>query len=353
MTTIKDIAKRANVSTATISNVLNGTGSVSEKMRVKILEVIKEMNYQPNLIAKSLKLKKTKTIGVIVEDVTSFNSAEIIDGINEYAENEGFSILLTNMRLLKRLGKAQEYANTGVVKQLAEQAFKEILNKQVEGLIYIGAHPRDVTGIIQNTTLPTVYTYCYTSNDDDYSINYDDHLGAYEATKHLIDLGHKRIAVISGLFNSNPSRERFNGYYQAIMDNQLDFDPALIKTGDWEFDSGHRLTSELLSTVQKPTAILAMNDNMAAGAIDACKNKGLRVPEDISVIGFDDREFSSYISPRLTTMKLPLHEMGTEAMSSIMDILAGNESAIRNKKLKCTLIQRQSGDIAEAGSKIV
>lgn len=340
MTRIKDIAKSANVSTATVSYVLNGKGSVSEKTRAKIMKVIEEMKYQPNQIAKSLKIKKTRTIGVIVEDVTSFNSAEIIDGINEYAENEGFSLLLTNMRVLKRLG--QEYADTEVVRQLAPNAFKEILNKQVEGLIYIGAHPRDVTGIIQNNTLPTVYTYCYTSNNEDYSVNYDDHLGAYEATKHLIGLGHKRIAVISGLFNSNPSRERFNGYYQAIMDNQLEFDPSLINTGDWEFESGLRLTSELISMANRPTAILAMNDNMAAGAIDACKDKGLRVPEDISIIGFDDREFSSYISPRLTTMKLPLHEMGAEAMSSIMDILAGNESGIRNKKLNCTLIQRES-----------
>ncbi|WP_313998094.1 LacI family DNA-binding transcriptional regulator [uncultured Paenibacillus sp.] len=341
MTRIKDIARRANVSTATVSNVLNGTGSVSEKTRANILKVIEEMNYQPNHIAKSLKIKKTKTIGVIVEDVTSFNSAEIIDGINEYAENEGFSLLLTNMRVFKRLG--QEYKDDEVVRQLASQAFQEILNKQVDGLIYVGAHPRDVTRMIEsNERIPVVYTYCYTSRDEDYSVNYDDHLGAYEATNYLIESGHRQIAVISGVFNSNSSRERFNGYYQAIMDNRLMFDPALIKTGDWEFESGRRLTAELLAADNRPTAILAMNDNMAAGAVNACKERGLRVPEDLSIVGFDDREFSSYTAPRLTTMRLPLHEMGAEAMKSVMDILAGNESAAKSKKLKCTLIERHS-----------
>jgi LacI family transcriptional regulator len=340
MARIKDIAERAKVSTAAVSYVLNGTAGVSEKTRVKILKVIEEMNYQPNLIAKSLKIKKTKTIGVVVEDVTSFNSSEIIDGINEHAENQGFSLLLTNMRVLKRLG--QNYTDTEIVRQLAPPAIKENLNKQVDGLIYVGAHPRDVTGIIQNGKLPIVYTYCYTSNEEDYSVNYDDHLAAYEATMHLIKSGHREIAVISGLFNSNPSRARFNGFYQAVMDHQLNFDPSLIKTGDWEFESGQRLAFELLDAGTRPTAILAMNDNMAAGVIHACLERGLRVPEDISVMGFDDREFSSYISPKLTTMRLPLHEMGVEAMKSLMAILVQDETTVKNKKLKCILTERDS-----------
>lgn len=339
MTRIKDIAKKANVSTAAVSYVLNGTGGVGEKTRAKILKVIEELNYQPNHIAKSLKIKKTNTIGVVVEDVTSFNSSEIIDGINEYAENHGFSLLLINMRVLKRLGRDTD---TEKVRKLAHPAIKEISNKQVDGLIYIGVHTRDVIGVIQNESLPTVYTYCYTSNDKDYSVNYDDHLAAYEATNYLIEAGHQKIAIISGLFNSNPSRERFNGYYQAIMDKQLLFDPSLIKTGDWEFESGHRLTSELLAAANRPTAILAMNDVMASGAINACKEMGLRVPEDISIVGIDDREFSSYIHPKLTTMRLPLHEMGVETMKSMIAILTQDHAVERNKKLQCTLIERNS-----------
>jgi LacI family transcriptional regulator len=338
MVRIKDIAQRAKVSTATVSYVLNGTGSVSEKTRVNILEVVKEMNYEPNHIAKSLKIKKTKTIGVIVEDVTSFNSAEIIDGINEYAENQGFSLLLTNMRVLKCLG--QNYEDTEVVRELAQPAIKEILNKQVDGLIYIGVHTRDVSGMLPNNQLPTVYTYCHTANDKDYSVNYDDHLAAYEATNYLIQAGHRKIAVISGLFNSNPSRDRFNGYFQAIMDNQLVFEPAFIKTGDWEFESGYRLTFELLSGDDRPTAVLAMNDNMAAGAINACIDKGLKVPEDVSIVGFDDREFSSYISPKLTTMRLPLHEMGVEASKTLIKVLSQDDTVENSKKLKCTLMER-------------
>ncbi|GGG08555.1 LacI family DNA-binding transcriptional regulator [Paenibacillus abyssi] len=339
MIRIKDIAQKANVSTATVSYVLNGTGSVSEKTRIKILKVIEEMNYQPNHIAKSLKIKKTNTIGVVVEDVTSFHSSEIIDGINEYAENHGFSLLLTNMRVLKRLGRDLE--DQEKVRQLTPPAMKEILNKQVDGLIYIGVHTRDVSGIINTGTLPTVYTYCYTSGEG-YSVNYDDHLAAYEATKYLIEEGHSKIAVISGLFNSNPSRDRFNGYYQAVKDHELVFDPSFIKTGDWEFESGYTLTRELLDGTTRPTAILAMNDVMAAGAINACLERGLHIPEDISIIGFDDREFSSYINPKLTTMRLPLHEMGMEAIKSLVSILNQEEATEKNKKLKCTLIKRHT-----------
>ncbi|PZE22840.1 LacI family DNA-binding transcriptional regulator [Paenibacillus xerothermodurans] len=340
MTSIKDIAQRANVSTATVSYVLNGTGNISEKTRARILQVIEAMNYQPNHIAKSLKLKKTKTIGVVVEDVTSFNSAEIIDGINEYAEDHGFSLLLTNMRVLKRLGN--ERIDTEHVRQLAPSAIKEILSKKVDGLIYIGIHTRDVTGIIPDNALPTVYTYCYTTNERDFFVNYNDHLAAYEATTYLIRKGHRNIAVISGLFNSNPSRERFNGYYQAIMDNQLVFDPTIIKTGDWEFESGRRFTAELLGADEPPTAILAMNDIMAAGAMSACAEQGVRVPDDISIVGFDDREFSSYLNPKLTTMRLPLHEMGVEAMRSLTDLLSQSGDVEKDKKLQCTLIERNS-----------
>ncbi|MNU95661.1 Catabolite control protein A [compost metagenome] len=340
MPNIKDIAARANVSTATVSYVLNGKKSVSEKTRARVLQIIEEMNYQPNLVAKSLKLKRTQTIGVIVEDVTSFNSSEIIDGIHEYAEEQGFSILLTNIRVLKRIDHF--YSKADRVKELAPPAVKEIVNKQVDGLIYVGVHPRDVTGLIPDMQIPIVYSYCYTNGADDYSVNYDDYQAAYESTEYLIRTGHKKIAVISGVMDSVPTKDRFNGYYQALNDNNLIFDPALIKTGDWEYESGHRSALELLNMSPCPDAILAMNDNMAAGAVSACHSLGIKVPDDISVVGFDDREFSSYLTPSLTTMRLPLHEMGIEAIRTLISVLNEDSSEEHNKKLSCKLIERRS-----------
>jgi LacI family transcriptional regulator len=340
MVRIKDIALKANVSTATVSYALNGSGSINAKMRERVLKVAKDMNYQTNHIAKSLKIKKTSTIGIVAEDLTSFNSSEIIDGIYEYAELNDFSILLTNMRVVKRLGN--QYANIELCAKLAPNVIKEVLNKQVDGLIFIGVHPRDVTGVVLEETLPIVYTYCYTSSETSFSVNYDDFTAAYEATEYLIALGHKKIGVISGLINSDPSRERFNGFYQALADHRLVFNPSWIKTGDWEFHSGFEMANQLLASEDQPTAILAMNDNMAAGAIDACLEKGLVVPEDMSIMGIDDREFSSYIKPKLTTMKLPLHEMGVESMKTMIDILNKDSQAVKIKKLSCNLVIRDS-----------
>jgi LacI family transcriptional regulator len=342
MVRIKDIALKANVSTATVSYALNGNGTINPEMRERVLKVAKEMNYQTNHIAKSLKIKKTRTIGIVVEDLTSFNSSEIMDGIYEYAELNDFSILFTNMRVVKRLGN--QYANIELCAKLTPNVIKEVLNKQVDGLIFIGVHPRDVTGMILEETLPIVYTYCYTSGETDYSVNYDDFYAAYEAMKYLISFGHKKIGVISGLINSDPSRERFNGFYQALADHQLQFNPSWIKTGDWEFHSGFEMANELLAVEDHPTAILAMNDNMAAGAIDACLERGLILPQDISIIGIDDREFSSYIKPKLTTMKLPLHEMGVESMKTMIDILNKEGQEARIKKLNCSLVIRNSVD---------
>ncbi len=338
MASIKDIAARANVSTATVSYVLNGTRNVSPKTRERVLRVIEEMQYKPNTIAQSLKTKKTGTIGVIAEDVTVFNTPEIIDGIHDYAERHDQHILLVNLRLHKRIGHSFEAMER--FKDVTLSAVDELLGKQVDGMIYVGVHSRDLTGVIARKDKPIVYTYCYA--EQSVSINYDDQQAAYEAIKHLAGLGHRRIGVISGLIDSIPSRLRFNGYYQAVMDEALPFDPGLIKTGDWETDSGDRLTRELMSQPEPPTAILAMNDVMAVGVLRAAKALGIRVPEELSVMGFDNREFSDYLTPRLTTMEIPLHELGMQSMRALNRILKDEDASGDFVKPLCRLIVRDS-----------
>lgn len=341
MVTIKDIAKKANVSTATVSYVLNETGNISEETRKRVLKVIEELNYRPNQIAKSLKMQKTKSIGVVVEDITVFNSPEIIDGINEYAEKMGFTIILTNMRLHKRIG--HNFSNVEQCKEIASKLVDELLSKKVDGIIYIGMHTRDVTEVIKKINKPIVFTYCYTTSDDQYSINYDDEQAAYDATNYLIQKGHRKIALISGLIDSIPAHSRYTGYYEALKKHQLMFNPAYIKTGDWEYESGYKMTKELLELKDRPTAILAMNDLMAGGAIEACKDLGLDVPKDISIIGFDNRECSQYYFPKLSTMSLPLRKMGQLSTEVIVDLINNKSPDLdKLKKLRCELIERDS-----------
>lgn len=339
---IKDIAIRANVSTATVSYVLNGTRNVRPKTKERVLKVIEELNYRPNDIAKSLKSKRTNTIGVIAEDVTVFNVPEIIDGINEYADQYDMHILLTNLRLQKRVG--YNYSKTEDYQRIAQDAVSNLLSKQVEGIIYIGVHPRDLTGLVNTYGKPIVYTYCYA--DDARSIQYNDEQASYDAVKYLVGKGHSRIAIVSGLIDSIPSRLRFNGYYKALTEFQLPFDPQCMKVGDWGLESGYALAKELLDLSERPTAILVMNDLMAAGALRAASEKGVAVPRELSIVGFDNREFSAYLSPGITTMELPLHDMGIMAMKSLAQIINGDEEATEETPL-CRLIERES--VAEPG----
>ncbi|WP_256757032.1 LacI family DNA-binding transcriptional regulator [Cohnella sp. WQ 127256] len=334
---IKDIAAKANVSTATVSYVLNGTRNVKLNTRERVLRVIQEMNYKPNNAAQSLKRKRTNTIGVIAEDVTVFNVPEIIDGINDCADRMDMHILLTNLRLDKRIGR--EFDRMDSYRHYADNAVSELLSKQVEGIIYIGVHPRDLTGFIDTFGKPIVYTYSYTHHD--LSIQYNDEQASYDAMAYLVQKGHTRIGIISGVMDSTPSRLRFNGFYKAVTEYELPFDPQLIKIGDWEAESGYRLTLELLELEQPPTAIVAMNDVMAVGVIRAASEKGVHIPKDLSVIGFDNREFSNYLIPRITTMELPLHEMGYQAMESLALLIKG-EKVEKQPMPSCKLIERES-----------
>lgn len=341
MVTLKDIADRANVSSATVSYVLNDSAQISKETRERVLKVVEELNYKGNKIAKSLRINKTNTLGVIVEDMTVFNSPRIIDGINEYVEQKGFHIILSNLRLNKKIDN--EFGKINNIASEIEENINDLLGRQIDGLIYIGEHPRDVTEIVATIDKPVVYTYCYTNREGDYSVNYDDKEAAYKATNYLIEAGHEEIAVISGLIDSNSTHQRLQGYHQALVDNNLIFDPDYIKTGDWKYETGYKKCIELFSQKKVPTAIFAFNDLMAAGVIDAADEVGVGVPEKLSVIGFDNREFSSFCKPKLTTITLPLREMGVTSAQILIDII--NNKIKREKeeiKLKCKLIERDS-----------
>lgn len=340
MASLKEIAKKANVSVATVSNVINNRGRVGEQTRNKIKKIIEDAEYRPNEIAKSLKIKRTGTIGVMVEDISVFNAPDIVNGIHEAAESKGLNILLTNLRLYKKFGN--DFPEIEECKRQATSLYHQLIANQVEGIIYVGIHSRDITGLLPNPKKNIVYTYCYTTNKGDYSVNYDDEDASYKITQYLINKGHKNIGLISGLINSATSYARFHGYQKALSLNELVFRPESVKTGDWKYDSGYSMMIDLLKQKNTPTAIIAMNDLMAAGAIQAIKDNGYEVPRDFSVVGFDDREFSQYISPTITTMSLPLEEMGKKAVDILDE--SRNEPEIDQKKynLACQLVERES-----------
>lgn len=341
MATIKEIARMANVSTATVSHVLNGTARISDETKERVLKVVKGLNYRPNTIAKSLKIRKTNSIGIITEDITVFNTPGIINGINECAEKYDYHIILNNIMLYKKVGN--KYKDAARYSGMVGDIVDDLVGKQVEGIIYVGAHCRDVAGLIGNCPVPLVFAYCYSSSGADASIYYDDERAAFELTKYLIDKGHKKIGVITGLLDSVQCQERLKGYQRALFENNILFNPDYMKAGNWEFEKGYAAGRELMGQTDRPTAVFSMNDVMAGGVIEAADEHGLSIPEDLSLVGFDNRECSWSYSPKLTTMALPLEEIGRTAAETIIGILQANQDRTGGTiKLQCSLIERKS-----------
>lgn len=345
MATIKDIAKKANVSPATVSYVLNNSAQISQETRERVLKAAQELQYQPNNLAKSLRKKKSMTIGVIAEDITVFCTPEIIDGINRYLEEKNYHIVLSNLRLVKKVGN--NYSQ--VLKHIKEikQSIDVLLTRQIEGIIYIGFHMRDVAPIIEGIKIPIVCTYCYSSAGH-YSVNCDDFAGGYEITKHLLENGHKKIGLITGPVDSLPSQERLKGFKTALKEFGITYDENLVRVGNWEYESGFINGKDLLSK-HPVTAIFAMNDLMACGVMDLAKELGIRVPDELSVVGFDDREFSYFHDPKLTTVKMPLDKIGEEAAKLILECINNEQRRVKTDyltkkdiKLSCKVVYRDS-----------
>lgn len=312
--TIKDIARDAGVSTATVSYVINGSRPVMPERRQRVLDVIAKTNYQPNRVAKSLRTKKTNIIGVLVEDILSFPSARIINGISDYVEQTDYHILLYDLRMLDSL--FNRYDQVIHQKDKINQALSFLIfGAKVDAVIYVGMFNRDISGVITRINKPLIVAYSTSSDEYISSVTYENEDASKALAQHLIDKGHKRMAVITGIADTAPAQMRLNGINTAIQDAGLVLDNTLIKNGDWERASGYACMKEILEQKREalPTAVIAMNDLMAIGAIDALREENLRIPEDISVVGFDNREVSDIVFPKLTTVEIDLKAIGFAA----------------------------------------
>jgi len=338
--TIKEIAKACNVSVATVSNVMNDKGAVSKETKQRILEVIKEMEYTPNYIAKNLKTKNTRSIGVIAEDMTVFAIPDIIDGITECCEKEDYQILLVNLRLYKKF--SDSYYQNNDYKNIVYKEIRKLQSKQVEGIIYIAAHERLINVIPDDLPIPTVVAYGFTNKKEIPAIAVDDMNGTMELIRYLISLGHKRIGVIAGKKESLHTLARLEGYQRALFEGNILYNLNLVAYGNWDRKSGYDKTDELIE--KGVTAIFCMNDFMAGGAYDRLYELGFEVGKDIAIVGYDNREMASYEKPPLTTMGIPLHDIGYCAGEVIMDLLQKKELKDANKTyyVRCIPFIRES-----------
>jgi len=343
--TIKDIAREAGVSTATVSYVINSSRPVMPEKRQRVLDIISKTNYQPNRVAKSLRTKKTNIIGVLVEDILGFPSVGIINGISEYVEKSDYNILLNDLRMLDSL--FNKYDQVIQQKEKINNAISFLVfGAKVDAVIYVGMFNRDISGIISNINKPVIIAYSTSNDEHTCSVNYENEDSAAELTEHLIKNGHKRIAVITGLAHTSPAQTRLKGVNRAFKDAGLILDSSLVRNGDWERSSGYACMKDLLESEKNslPTAVLAMNDLMAVGAMDAIRESNLRVPEDISVVGFDNREVSNFVFPNLTTVEIDMKAIGYTAAQMATQKLSGTGeyANTRNIIIPSKLITRET-----------
>jgi len=327
--TIKDVAARAGVSRQTVSRVINDKLEVRPETRTRVLQAIAELGYRPSAVARSMVVGRTRTMGCISPNLTDYSFACIIEGAQAEARRQGYFIFT---------GSAPAATD-------AEPLLEEMLHRQIDGLLVI--NPRADTRYqyllpLIEKGLAVIYVGSTPQGEPVSAIRCDDHSGGYQATRHLIALGHTRIAMITGPLNEDCALDRIAGYVQAHTEAGLPVNADLILTGDWSPDSGYQAMQRLLVAGLSFSALFAQNDRMAAGAIHAARDRGRYVPHDLAVVGFDDIPLAPYFDPPLTTVHQEFYEYGRRATCMLIQRLEKPALPLEHIAVPCELIVRRS-----------
>lgn len=326
---MKDIARLANVSTTTVSKIINGKDSdISSATIEKVKKIIEKQNYSPNIVARSMITKKTGSIGLIIPDVRNPFFTDLARGAEDIANEKGYSIF---------------YCNTDDDLEKEIKYIKTLIEKQVDGIALAGAAIRNrELEEKMNIKIPIV------SLDRDVyfkgiqgNIGVDNFSGAYNAVNHLIQLGHKKIMFLSGQLNIKLSMDRLLGYKKALLDNDIEYNEDLVIVGRYSNSFGYEAIRDI-SIDKDISAMFCANDLIAIGAMKALKEKGMSIPEDISIVGFDDIYISSLVTPSLTTIRQPSYDIGYTAVKTLTNILEGKKDLENNVEIKLELVVRQS-----------
>jgi LacI family transcriptional regulator len=305
------VAKEAGVSPSTVSRILNGTARVNPAKEKKVREVIQRLGFRPDHAARALAGGKSNTIGVVTQFIDSPFYGEVLRGIEIELRSQKYVPLFVS----------------GHWDEDEEKACIDLLNdRKVDGIIALSSCLSDEKLTAMSEKTPLVVTGRRLEGSKVTSLDYDNIGGAISAVQHLLDLGHKRIAFISGPINHSDARERLGGY-MAALGTSAHKDPRLIIDADYQEEGGHQATLQLLNSGVEFTAILAANDQMAIGARLALHEKGIRVPEDVSVVGFDDLYFSRYTTPPLSTVHHSAQDLGRLASHALLRLIAGESVA--------------------------
>lgn len=329
--TLEDVAELAQVSKATVSRVINHVPLVNKETRRRVLEAIEELGYSPNAQARSLVTRKTRTIALLTSEVTNPVHAEIARGVEDVANAHGYTMFLCNTD--DRTDK--------------ESAYIDVLYQQrVEGLVFITARVNSTDALLKARAkrLPFVLCSRILPEEDFDQVGADDYLGGTIATRHLLSLGHKRIAFVSGRAGVSGSLQRLEGYKAALSEYNIEPLPDLVLEGNADREGGYKAGRSLLRLSPRVTAVFAGNDLMAIGVMEAIHDAGLRVPEDIAVVGFDDIPMASLYSLGLTTIHYSKYELGAIAGKLLLEKLSSQrrDAPPQNIILPAKLVIRSS-----------
>jgi LacI family transcriptional regulator len=331
MATIKDVAKKAGVSISTVSYVLNNTGKVSEETRQRVLKAIEELNYVPNNFAKRLKKQRYDLVALIVHEIKGPFYDALVRGIQDVLHAFGYNLLIY-CTLENRKQDVDKFLNVGII----------------GGMIVM-------TPVVKNEDiLRWANEYKIITLDRDIkdkgrhmikSVRINNEKGAYEVVRYLHDLGHTKIAFMKGPKDSLDAKERYKGFVRAMHDLKLEIKNDYVLDGNFTEQSGYESMKEYLKKTSRkdlPTAIFCSNDEMAIGAMKAIKEIGLSVPDDLSVVGFDDIELASYVTPSLTTVRRPMYQLGSLAAHMLLSLLNNADAFLSDVVLDVNLVIRNS-----------
>jgi len=331
---LEDIARATGFSIATISRVLNNSDyPVKPSVREKILETSQAMGYRPNQSARSLRTDRTDTIGILVDDLLSPFTPPVVRGIQDYLKKYNFLSLIVN----SDWDPEQERAG-----------IETLVSRPVDGIIFVEYSHLATSEALAQSNKPAMFVHRLFGTPIKNSVVPDETYGASLAVGHLIDLGHRAIGYINGPADWHNSKERLLGYTDTLAKHGIQPMVEWIQPGDWEVEGGYQAARSLLDAPIRPTAIFAANDLMALGAIYAIQDAGLRVPQDIAVVGYDNRDFTAIVRPQITTVVMPVYEMGWIAAEMLLKQIADGPEQHDEIKVQGELVVRDTCGADEA-----
>jgi LacI family transcriptional regulator len=327
---MRQIAERAKVSIGTVSHVINETAAVRPKLRERVLDAIRGMGYQPSALAQGLRKNRTNMLGMVIPDITNPFFPGVVRGVEDVAYKRSLRLILCN-------------ADNDPAKEASY--VRELRSYRIAGLLIIPAAGADIAGHLRAYASASVPVVCIDRVPDGWrgdAVLVANAEGAYLATRHLIQMGHERLAVIAGPLGLTNAAERLKGFTRALSEAQMEIEPEFVQEARFDTASGYQAALRLLRMLPRPTAIFACNDLMAFGVLQAARELNLRCPEDLSIVGFDSLEFTNFTDPSLTSVYQPGYQLGAAAARLLLQRIDGMRSAPKKVLLPTELRKRDS-----------